>query len=201
MPRFAAIAAHRLGGPRVRPARIEAVPTISRFYGIVIAMFFDDHGYPHFHARHAGAEAKVRIDQIEVIESTLDVRQLRLVLSWAELHREELLENWHLARAGDTKGDRATSMTGLTPDMTAARVVRHGVLHLTFADGVSGEVEVLDRMRGSVFERARTPAGFAEVTLDQETGTVVWPGGADLAPDTLYERVRSGLWPTQGLAA
>lgn len=45
---------------------------------------------------------KVRIDQIEVIESTLDVRQLRLVLAWAELHREELLENWRLARAGET---------------------------------------------------------------------------------------------------
>jgi hypothetical protein len=59
------------------------VPSICRFYGIVIAMFFDDHGYPHFHARHSGQEAKIRIYQIEVIESTLDVRQLRLVLAWA----------------------------------------------------------------------------------------------------------------------
>jgi hypothetical protein len=81
--------------------KIRVAPTISRFYGIVIAMFFDDHGYPHFHARHAGAEAKVRLDQIEVIESTLEVRHLRLVLAWAELHREELLENWRLARAGE----------------------------------------------------------------------------------------------------
>ena len=82
--------------------KIRVVPTISRFYGIVIAMFFDDHGYPHFHARHAGAEAKVRLDQIELIESTLEVRDLRLVLAWAELHLEELLENWRLARAGET---------------------------------------------------------------------------------------------------
>lgn len=92
-------------------------------------------------------------------------------------------------------------MTGLTPDITAVKVLRHGLLQLTFADGVSGEVEVLDRMRGPVFERARAPAGFAEATVDEETGTVVWPGGADLAPDTLYERVRSGLWPSQDLAA
>lgn len=92
-------------------------------------------------------------------------------------------------------------MTGLTPDITATTVVRHGVLDLTFADGVSGQVEVLDRMRGPVFERARTPAGFTEAVLDEETGTVVWPDGADLAPDTLYERVRSGLWPTQDTAA
>jgi hypothetical protein len=92
-------------------------------------------------------------------------------------------------------------MNGLTPDITAVRVVRHGVLALTFADGLVGEVEVLDRMRGPVFDAARTPAGFAEAAVDSETGTVVWPGGADLAPDTLYERVRTGLWPDQPAAA
>jgi hypothetical protein len=86
-------------------------------------------------------------------------------------------------------------MNGLTPDITAAEVVRHGVLRLTFADRLSGEVEVLDRMRGPVFEDARTPKVFARVKTDPETGTVVWPGGADLAPDTLYERVQSGAWP------
>jgi hypothetical protein len=78
------------------------VPTVSRFHGIVIAMFFDDHGYPHFHARHAAAEAKVRIDNLEVIDSELPRRQLRLVLAWAELHQEELAENWRRARAGET---------------------------------------------------------------------------------------------------
>lgn len=83
-------------------------------------------------------------------------------------------------------------MTGLTPDITSAVVVRHGVLKLSFADGEQGEVDVLDRMQGPVFEEARTPEGFAKVVVDPETGTVVWPGGADLAPDTLYERVRTG---------
>ena len=78
------------------------VPTISRFYGIVIAMFFDDHGQPHFHARHAEGEAKVRIDNLEAIDSTLPRRQLRFVLAWAELHQEELRENWRRARAGET---------------------------------------------------------------------------------------------------
>jgi hypothetical protein len=92
-------------------------------------------------------------------------------------------------------------MIGLTPDITEATVIRYGVLRLRFADGLSGEVEVLDRMRGPVFDRARTPEGFAEVTVDPETGTVVWPGGADPAPDTLYERVRTGAWPDQDVAA
>jgi len=92
-------------------------------------------------------------------------------------------------------------MIGLTPDITEARAVRHGVLAVTFADGLQGEVEVLERMRGPVFETARTSEGFAKVEVDSETGTVAWPGGADLAPDTLYERVRTGAWPDQNLAA
>jgi hypothetical protein len=92
-------------------------------------------------------------------------------------------------------------MIGLTPDVTAASVVRHGVLRIVFADGLAGEVDVLGRMRGPVFDEARTPAGFAKATVDAETGTVVWPGGANLAPDTLYERLRTGAWPDQHIAA
>lgn len=86
-----------------RPVRQDlAVPTVSRFFGIVIAMYFDDHDPPHFHARHAEGAAKVRIDTLEPIESTLGRRQLRFVLAWAELHQAELLENWRRARDGET---------------------------------------------------------------------------------------------------
>ena len=92
-------------------------------------------------------------------------------------------------------------MIGLSPDITAASVVRHGVLRLTFADGVTAEIDVLERMRGPVFCEARTPAGFAKVQVDPETGTIVWPGGADLAPDTLYVRARTGAWPDAHVAA
>ena len=92
-------------------------------------------------------------------------------------------------------------MTGLTPDITAVRVVRHGALELTFADGLRGEVELLERMHGPVFAEARTSKGFSRVTVDPELGTIVWPGGADLAPDTLYERVRTGSWPDSRAAA
>jgi hypothetical protein len=60
-------------------------------------MYFDDHGHPHFHARHADGQAKIRIDEIDVIDSDLGQRQLRLVLAWAEL-----LENWRRARVGET---------------------------------------------------------------------------------------------------
>ena len=92
-------------------------------------------------------------------------------------------------------------MSSLTPDITEVEVLRHGVVELAFADGLKGEVEILPRMRGPVFERARTQSGFAEVAVDQESGTIVWPGGADLAPDTLYERVRTGTWPESRVPA
>ena len=74
----------------------------SRFLGLVITMHFDDHDPPHFHALHADGEAKVRIDTLELIDSTLSRRQLRFVVAWAELHQDELLENWRRARAGET---------------------------------------------------------------------------------------------------
>jgi hypothetical protein len=92
-------------------------------------------------------------------------------------------------------------MTGLTQDIIAVTVVRHGVLRLVFAEGLFGDVEVLDRMRGPVFAEARTPDGFAQVIVDPELGTIVWPSGADLAPDTLHRRIRSGRWPDQDMAA
>ena len=60
------------------------------------------HDPPHFHARHADGEAKVQIDTLEVIDSTLRRRQLRFVLAWAELHQDELMDNWRRARAGET---------------------------------------------------------------------------------------------------
>ena len=56
-------------------------------------------------------------------------------------------------------------------------------------------------MHGPVFAEARTPEGFVRVSIDDETGTVTWPGGADLAPDTLYSRSKSGAWPDHGIAA
>lgn len=79
--------------------------------------------------------------------------------------------------------------------IVAVTVPRHGVVHLTFADGLRGEVDLSDEIWGPVFERVRTPAGFAEVYVDEEGGTIAWPGEVDLAPDTLYIRVKTGEWP------
>ena len=74
----------------------ERLPTISRFYGVVIRMFHNDHAPPHFHAEYAEAVAAISIERLEVIAGMLPPRALLLVLDWAELHKQELLENWEL---------------------------------------------------------------------------------------------------------
>ena len=69
------------------------MPTISRFYGILIRMFFNDHAPPHFHARYGEFEATIEIGTLAIIEGQLPHRALNLVQEWAMIHREELLEN------------------------------------------------------------------------------------------------------------
>ena len=72
------------------------MPTISAFYGIFIKMFFDDHAPPHFHAEYAEFKAVIDIQNLAVIEGSLPRRAQELVLDWAELHQQELLDDWRL---------------------------------------------------------------------------------------------------------
>ena len=66
------------------------MPEISRFFGIVIKMFYDEHNPPHFHVYYNEFKATVDIRTCEVIEGNLPRRQQKLTLAWAELHQEEL---------------------------------------------------------------------------------------------------------------
>jgi hypothetical protein len=75
------------------------MPEISRFFGIIIAMFYYDHPPPHFHVRHGGEHATIRIEDLTLDEGELSPTVLGLVKEWAALHRRELLDNWNRARA------------------------------------------------------------------------------------------------------
>lgn len=75
------------------------MPEVSLFAGIRITMYYDDHNPPHFHADYAGNKALIDIQEGYVIRGGLPNRQLKFVLAWAELHRDELMQNWELARA------------------------------------------------------------------------------------------------------
>jgi hypothetical protein len=75
------------------------MPQISRFFGIVIAMYHDDHPPPHFHARYSGDEIQVGIADGRVI-GDFPARAKAFVLEWWSLHRDELEENWLLVLEG-----------------------------------------------------------------------------------------------------
>ena len=74
------------------------MPTISRFYGIVVFMNYNDHQPPHFHARHGDKEVTIEIET-GVVQGTMSRRSLRMLFDWSEQHQEELMRNWTLARA------------------------------------------------------------------------------------------------------
>jgi hypothetical protein len=74
------------------------MPIISRFFGIIIRMFFNEHAPPHFHAEYGEYRAVINIQTLEVMEGRLPRRALELVLEWAEFHRVELLDDWNLCQ-------------------------------------------------------------------------------------------------------
>jgi hypothetical protein len=77
------------------------MPTISYFYGIYVRMYLRDHPPPHFHAVYQEHEAFIAIETGEVVEGRLPPWAGRLVREWTVAHRQELLDNWNRARAGE----------------------------------------------------------------------------------------------------
>lgn len=77
------------------------MPRISMFYGIVIALYYNDHAPPHFHALYSGAEVRICIDTLETLTGALPRRAHALVLEWARLHQGELETAWNRAQRGE----------------------------------------------------------------------------------------------------
>jgi hypothetical protein len=73
------------------------MPTISRFFGIIVFMNYNDHLPPHFHARYQDQEITVEIES-GIVQGTMSRRALRMIFEWMDLHQAELMRNWELAR-------------------------------------------------------------------------------------------------------
>ena len=73
------------------------MPEICRFFGIVIAVFYNEHNPPHFHARYGEHKAAIDIQTLRILEGTLQPRALGLVVEWASQHQDELMKDWDLA--------------------------------------------------------------------------------------------------------
>ena len=80
------------------------MPELSRFYGIVVRMFSNDHGPPDFHAYYGSDEALVAIETLSVFAGRLPPRAMGLVVEWASLHQEELREAWRRAQSLEPPG-------------------------------------------------------------------------------------------------
>jgi len=76
------------------------MPEVSRFFGIVVRMYFGDHNPPHFHAEYGDFEALVEIETLAILRGYLPRRAMALVLEWAALHRQELRADWERAKGG-----------------------------------------------------------------------------------------------------
>jgi Domain of unknown function (DUF4160) len=76
------------------------MPTISAFYGIMIRMYHDEHGPPHFHAIYQGDQAVIGIESLDLRAGRLPRRALGFVLDWARVHQEELRANWQRIEQG-----------------------------------------------------------------------------------------------------
>ena len=74
------------------------MPTICRFYGILIQMYYDDHNPPHFHAIYGEYKAVISIQDLAILEGDLPPRAVGLVMEWGRAHKNDLLKEWDFAR-------------------------------------------------------------------------------------------------------
>ncbi len=75
------------------------MPEISRFLGIIVTMYYSEHPPPHFHVRYGGHKAVLAIESLSLLRGNLPPRVHGLVVEWAAMHRDKLLDNWELAKA------------------------------------------------------------------------------------------------------
>ncbi len=75
------------------------MPEISRFLGIVIYMYFNEHNPPHFHVEYNEFKASIEIESLGTLEGRLPPKVLSLAVEWAGGHQSELLENWNTLRS------------------------------------------------------------------------------------------------------
>ena len=74
------------------------MPLVSEFFGIKIYMYWAEHYPMHFHAEYGNSKAIVSIEQVAVIKGAIPAKQLKLVLAWCEIHKDELIKNWNSAQ-------------------------------------------------------------------------------------------------------
>ena len=158
-------------------------------------MYWDEgaHARPYFQARYGEYQASVDFHG-EVVVGWLPSRALGFVSEWALPHTDSYRPTGtvHETVSPFSRSSRWPSMISMDPlvDVVAVEVIGDHRLRLSFEDGTVGDVAFVDREWHGVFEPLADPAFFAQVRVDPEAGTIVWPNGVDMAPEPLYAQSR-----------
>ena len=157
------------------------------------------HHVPHFHADYGEHVAVFSISPVALIIGFIPQRQQRLVEAWADLHEGEIFADWLLLEQGRkpspiTPLQQSSAMNHPIYRITFAEYIPPDSLRLSFDDGLNRTIDFEPILEGELYGPLRDPAAFAQVTLDPEIHTVVWPCGADFDPATLHD------WPEHDAA-
>ena len=169
------------------------MPAISRFYGIVIFMNYDDHLPRHFHARYGEHKASIRIADGTVLDGSLPGRALRLIEGVASTApRGAGGELAALRNAAALLAD-SPAVIQFVP-MKLGNIVLEASplgghrLRVKFADGFVGETDLKSlplHRRGPLVQALREEGFFQRVSVDEDCGVVAWPNGYDICADVL----------------
>lgn len=164
------------------------MPEISRFYGIIIMMFYNDHNPPHFHASYGEFKVVISIDE-EIVSGYMPSRALKLIFEWMGKHKHELSSNWNKCQNGEAPSKiEPLKLESMKPIWITEAVYKDEFrVFLKFNDGKSGIVDLIDKLEGHIFEPLKDKTFFKNFKLN--TWTLEWPNGADLAPEFLYDLI------------
>lgn len=137
------------------------MPEISRFLGIIITMYYDEHNPPHFHAKYGDYDIIVNIESGK-IEGKFPHRALKLVLEWLYL-------NWN----------------NMIKHVIEAKYIKDYLVWIKFNDGKSGNVDLKNKIWGEIFEPLKDINYFKKFAIKNDT--LSWENGADIAPESLYD--------------
>ena len=125
------------------------MPTISRFYGIVIFLNYNDPDPPHFHARYQDNEVTVTIDSF-LVEGRMPGRALQLIIEWARVHQEELVYNWARARSHEPLAQIEPFVVGSDVGMflhvVSAEMTGKYTLAINFSNGETREIDLVKEL-------------------------------------------------------
>jgi len=166
------------------------VPEISRFLGIVIGMFYRDHQPPHFHATYGDYEITVGIEDGIVTGKFSEACLgpcLRMVSGAPGRTPSELGVGQGAEAAWANRAAGVDQMIRVIE----CRHISGYTVWFRFNDGVEGELNLERELEGEVFEPLRDPEVFRSFNLHPELHTIVWPNGADFAPEFLHSCVQA----------